>query len=736
MNCCPHPVDALAILRNQPLNYESDSHMPASADLTDGILTLDTGVIRRRFHWRSGWIAALDVTDRNRDWTLTFDDAVDDVALPGLNAESDIKPDDSSFAATRVDNDWIAPPHMAATIDVTIGQLQIRRVFRLYDNCPAIACDTWLRGIPSDAWREAFEQTRQAIHAADLRNVEDPGHMAWQFAADDRLGALPLPGKHWRATAVAFHDITDRCNNLVRERSILPYRADERLDGNLLFIESPVKDLGLFILKESPCSDVQLNHPGCDFISRIGMVYTLGLGVAPDDLHTDNWTRAYSLVLGVAGSGLIESPPPPQRAGQAEVGLSLLSALRTYQFQRRRYQPDRDRMILMNTWGDRGQDSRINEAFVFNELESAARLGVTHLQLDDGWQTGKTSNSASGGGSLQQIWDNPKYWEPHPDRFPRGLAPVIERAKKLNIEIGIWFNPSTDDHYASWRRDADVLIGLYRSTGVRVFKIDGMMVRTKQAESNIRSMFDAVVEATQGNVVFNLDVTAGRRFGYHWFNEYGNLFLENRYTDWSNYHPHWTLRNLWRLCPYVPARLLQIEFLNVWRNAGNYAGLTPDQVDPLAPSAPGFAYALACTLVAQPLAWFEAANLPDEAYNIAALLRPYRNVMDDLHAATTLPIGREPSGAGWTGFHCLATDAGRAVPPAPSACGHVLVFREHTPQAAASIPLWQTTPGDRLRFTPILGQGQPMEAIADAHGAVSFQLPAAHTFALYQVDRA
>jgi len=27
----------------------------------------------------------------------------------------------------------------------------------------------------------------------------------------------------------------------------------------------------------------------------------------------------------------------------------------------------------------------------------------------------------------------------------------------------------------------------------------------------------------------------------------GVLVLENRYTDWVNYHPHWTLRNLWML---------------------------------------------------------------------------------------------------------------------------------------------------------------------------------------------
>ena len=108
-----------------------------------------------------------------------------------------------------------------------------------------------------------------------------------------------------------------------------------------------------------------------------------------------------------------------------------------------------------------------------------------------------------------------------------------------------------------------------------------------------------VLDETGNNAVFNLDVTAGRRGGYHYFNEFGNLFLENRYTDWQNYYPDTTLRNLWMLSKYVPSRNLQIEFLNKWRNAGKYEG------DPFAPSNYSFEYLFAITMAAQPLAWFE-----------------------------------------------------------------------------------------------------------------------------------
>ena len=82
----------------------------------------------------------------------------------------------------------------------------------------------------------------------------------------------------------------------------------------------------------------------------------------------------------------------------------------------------------------------------------------------------------------------------------------------------------------------DALIGLHREYGIRTFKIDGVMIPDKRADLNLRRMFERVMDATGGQVVFSLDVTAGRRWGYHYGNEYGNIFLENRYHDWSNHY--------------------------------------------------------------------------------------------------------------------------------------------------------------------------------------------------------
>lgn len=95
--------------------------------------------------------------------------------------------------------------------------------------------------------------------------------------------------------------------------------------------------------------------------------------------------------------------------------------------------------------------------------------------------------------------------------------------------------------------------------------------------------------------MLNLDVTAGRRGGYFSYSKYGNIFLENRYTDWQNYYPYWTLRNIWTISKYVPAERLQIEFLNNDRNTEKYGD------DPFAPAKYDIRYLFATTMAAQPL---------------------------------------------------------------------------------------------------------------------------------------
>ncbi|MGN1215967.1 MAG: alpha-galactosidase [Candidatus Cryptobacteroides sp.] len=666
------------------------SAQPATsfATLQDGRLTIGNELIQRTFDWNGGNLRTISLTDKSTG--KVFESA----ALRPDFVPMDKAPEATggTFTTESVPQDNLHPAHLKAVVSYSLGSLQVRREYRIYDGVPAIACDTYLRG----SFRGTV--TTGAENAADRKNIE--------FAEDTKtrpeaslLDRLNFSGMHWRCKAVEFLDVTDWHNNLVTEKDFISYHKVS-CKGNLLFARDGLDGSGYFFLKEAPCSSVQLSWGGADFITDYGHIMVTGLGLGPKDVTPGCWTRAYSCVTGVYGQG----------------ELSALTALRSYQKSVRRHLPARDEMVMSNTWGDRSQDSKVNEKFCLEEIEKAARLGITLFQIDDGWQAGKSPNSAVAKGSFKNIWDNPDYWKPDPVKYPRGLAPVVERGRELGVQVGLWYNPSVQNDFEDWEKDAEAILGLYRQYGIKVFKIDGLQIPSKKAETNLRRLFDKVMQQSRGEVVFNLDATAGRRAGYHYFNEYGNIFLENRYTDWGNYYPYWTLRNLWTLSKYVPAEKLQIEFLNNWRNASKYPS-----ADRFAPSNYGFDYLFAITMAAQPLAWMEVSLLPDEAFAISSLIDVYKGINTNFHEGTILPVGDEPSGCSWTGFQSIVSDNE----------GYIIVYRENNPLDSAPVRTYLPE-GARVCFTPLAGGGRKFSAKVGAGSSVCFSLPSENSFALYK----
>lgn len=662
--------------------------IPGSYSRLEGdTLVVGNNLIERKFLWNGGNLMTVSMTDRTTGHTFGSARMQPDfMVADGAGAGQD-----GSCRTEYVPADEIHEAYQKTVVTFRIGNLSVRREFRVYSDVPAIACDTWLKGS-----LEAADRSR-TVSAADRKNIESSAD-AGTGPLSGVLDRFEPGGLHWHCRAVEFWDVTDWNNNLVAERDFIPYRrAGYR--GNLLFVRDGISGNGFFFLKEAPCSGSQLAYPGNDFVVEFGSFSVTGSGLSAADMSESGWTQTYSCVTGVYGPG----------------ELSALKALRAYQKRLRRHLPERDEMVMMNTWGDRSQDTKVNEAFCLAEIEKAARLGVSHFQIDDGWQVGKSPNSALARGSFRNIYDNPDYWKPDPLKYPSGLAPVVSRAGELGIELGLWFNPSVQDDFAHWRKDADAILALYREYGIKVFKIDGLAVNSKTAEENLRRLFDTVQKESGNEVIFNLDVTAGRRPGYHSFYEYGNVFLENRYTDWHLYFPHWTLRNVWQLSRYVPAERLQVEFLNKWRNAGLYGS------DPFAPQSMPFDYIFATSMAGQPLAWMEASNLPEEAYGIAGLVKDYREVSPDFHSGIILPVGEEPSGRSFTGFQSLSDDS----------TGYMLVYRENTGRGKAVLDTWLPE-GKKVRFKPVLGYGAPFVAVAGEDGAVEFSLPDRNTFALYR----
>lgn len=666
--------------------FPANSQKNYYSRLQNDTLVIGNLLVERKFIWNDGNLITYSLTDKvgNHVWynkNKRPDFHISNNTPKAINAV---------FNAREIKENAIHPAYWETTVSFTLDELDIKRVFRVYGNSPVIACDTYLKGYSNSVFGGRTE------NLADKKNIE--------FAEDMKtkqvtaiLDQFNPGGNHWQMKTVEFYDVTDWNNNLVFETNVIPYRKNS-YRGNLLFAHNPTEEKGFFFLKEAPCSSVQLAYNGNDFIAEFGHFTVTGLGINEHDLKKDEWVKTYGVVTGIYNGGELEQ----------------LSALRSYQKNLRRLLSERDEMVMMNTWGDRSQDSKVNEKFSLIEVERAAELGMTHFQIDDGWQAGRSPNSAIAKGSFKNIWDNPDYWKPDPVKYPRGLHPIVKRAKELGVEVCLWFNPSVQHDYADWEKDAQAMIDLYNEYGIRTFKIDGLAIPAKKSEKNLKKLFDKVLEGTNNNTVFNLDATAGRRAGYHTFNEYGNIFLENRYTDWGNYYPYHTLRNLWQLAKYVPAEKLQIEFLNKWRNADKYNN------DPFAPANYSFEYLFAITMAGQPLAWFEGSGLPDEALSIKTLINKYKSIQHDFHSGIILPIGDEPSGKSWTGFQSLNGKK-----------GYLLFFRENNPDKQGYVETWFEE-GTKISCKPVLGNGKKVKKTIGRKGVIEIELPRINDFVLYE----
>ena len=495
----------------------------------------------------------------------------------------------------------------------------------------------------------------------------------------DSLEDIELAPQHLRFSQVTLLDQTDRHNELVSECQwlLMPNEATLQLPGNVFFVENPLDGAGLLFLKQAP-----LPH------------------ARPEKTESDAHVFAGKRRLRFAGQGypFVLLAYQGGRTGRIE-------ALQTYQRQLRQFDSARDGKFLSNTWGDRSRDARINEAFILKEIEAGARLGVDVVQIDDGWQKGRSANSARGKGVWNGYWAaDPNFWQPDLERFPHGLEPLAKAARDRGMKFGLWFGPDSSNDAGNWQRDANRILELHRSAGIDYFKIDSVKAISTAAEANLHRFFDRVLTESAGRVVFDLDVTAEIRPGYFGAPGVGPLFVENRYTDFHRYWPHQTLRNLWMLSQYVDPLRLRMELLNNARNTHLY----PD--DPLAPSRyrPDCLFAIA--MFANPLGWFEVSNLPEDYIaGVSNLVRIWKRERSRLFAGHILPIGDPPDGMSWTGFASIGEDR---------RSGYLLLFRELNTSRQWQVDLSMFAPGS-YGVEVLAGRG----AVDVVQGKLSVSIP-------------
>ncbi len=471
----------------------------------------------------------------------------------------------------------------------------------------------------------------------------------------DIIESLPLGDAHLKFETFELWDKTDRCDQLVGHQLFTAYPgATFTGPGQIAIVHEYLAGERLMLIKDAPSASSSVNRKDPDIRLRGNHCLDLFGSSIDFDRLPEGKIPYYGSTAGVCSDDGAEAGSQAIRA-----------AYRNYCRDINPGFSEKRLFIMANNWGDRNQDQALNEAFVRTEIDRAAEIGVEILQIDDGWQQGAAGTVQAG---MNHPWEGyyaltPDFWQVNPDKFPLGLQPLAAYAQTKNVALALWFSPDSRDDFANWEKDAATLIGLYRTTGIRHFKLDGIKIRTKPGEMNLIRLLTAVGCEDGHRIAFNLDVTADNRFGYLYQQTFGTVFVENRYTDWRNYYPHNTLKNLWSLSGLLPARRFQFELLNNRRNRELYGD------DPLAPAAYTPDYLFAVVMMANPLFWMELSGLSDEDRAcLAKIVAVYRRHSARLFAADVSPIGQCPDGAGFTGFQASENDRE----------GYLLLFREHT----------------------------------------------------------
>jgi alpha-galactosidase len=86
------------------------------------------------------------------------------------------------------------------------------------------------------------------------------------------------------------------------------------------------------------------------------------------------------------------------------------------------------RPVLYNSWEATEFAISLDQQLLL--AERAAKVGVELFVMDDGWFGARTHDAAGLGD-----------WTPNPERFPDGLAPLIEHVHRLGMAFGLWVEP-------------------------------------------------------------------------------------------------------------------------------------------------------------------------------------------------------------------------------------------------------------------------------------------------------
>ncbi len=394
--------------------------------------------------------------------------------------------------AKSVPAGWAETAHLEAEVTMyePVQQVRFRVTYFLYPGVPAVGVQAAIlsRVMPNLYW----SYRREMRSANDFLPVEQSS------GAVDGFRLAPGFAPECSLEPVARTDVHD---DLLLDHPALP--GEEFFRGNLLWCRNRA-GAGVLVLQESSPSGERRDWAEFDFMVRDRRLRSCAWNAAPWELSPEVEIESGRSVTILA-------------ADEVERDCRLKDYLRG-----RFPTAPETHVAMVNPWGCGRFRELVGEEFLRREIEATAACGAECYQIDDTWQQGE------GLGRLINVNEHltPAFWKISETRLRGTFAGLLPIAAQSKVELALWCAPSSNVEFRDWEAFREFLLDFHRRWNFRFFKIDGVKIRTCEAERNLETLLRSVREATGGRVYFNLDTTAGQRPGYFRMVEYGNIFLE------------------------------------------------------------------------------------------------------------------------------------------------------------------------------------------------------------------
>lgn len=353
-----------------------------SRDVKGGVWAIGNGAISFTLSIDRGSLKAARLLDRQVDrlWDLELGP---DTFLTINGARRDLAPEQGFVLLDADPSEWNGGAHLALTFESRGDRLRVTRHYVSYPEAPVV--ETWT----------SFELTDDnVVTAADLNAFE----LTVGAGRVTSITGLQAPESRGGSFTVRRSDLSPG------ERLSLgsPGRASEW-------------DVPWFALERDEhrfFGGIMWSGSWSASLERLDERMRVSVGLA-----------GMSTVIGDA----LETPHGFFGVTAGEVSVAMQSFVQHGLRRGRAFEP----LVTYNTWFQFGAD--IDETSMLEEMRRVAPLGVELFVIDAGWYAGarSTFDHTSGLGA----------WRTDPSRFPEGLRPLADQARRMGMRFGVWVEP-------------------------------------------------------------------------------------------------------------------------------------------------------------------------------------------------------------------------------------------------------------------------------------------------------